>query len=865
MAKRLLTFAVASLFAASAIAIPAKRRYIQVKQPDGTTLTITIQGDENFHFHATTDGFPLIKGSNGTYNYATLDSNGKLIASTQLAHNANERSNQENAFITANEPKVSTIKKMGAKRTAERNAIRLKKLEKRIRSLGKIQNTMSTYMAPATGGEGIGIIGKRKGLVILVNFKDVKMQTAHNNTEWSNFFNQEGYNHLGNSGSVHDYFHKQSYGKFDLTFDVVGPVTLSKNMAAYGANDSDGNDKDPAGMVYEACKLAASQVNFADYDWDGDGEVDQVFVIYAGYGEASYDDENTVWPHEWCLTGAGYNLTLNGVKIDTYGCSQELFGASSSTKRMDGIGTACHEFSHCMGLPDIYDTDYSGGYGMGNWDVMSSGSYGGDGYNPVGYNSYEKWVSGWLQPTELKSPQYVTGMKALNAAPEAYVIYNEKTPTEYYLLENRQQVGTDSELPAHGLLVLHVDYDKSAWENNTLNNNKYHQRLTIIPADGVCSDATESGDTYPGTKGNTSLTDTSSPAAKLFNANTDGRYYMGKPITDIAESNSLISFTFMNGEYIETPIHTTSTVNSTSAFTASWAMVDNAESYNLQLKDVTNLKDPSVALTLAEDFSTWGKDFKGDGNIDISSELDDKTTNAGWTGEKVFESKNCAKLGSSKAPGNLTSPAFEAEKGSVTVGARFKAYGNDAATITVKLLTESGSEVASRKVDITGNLQAIHFDNVAQGKYKVRFIPTKRAYLYAVNIYNGEFSEDDLNESSTSAQQKIALRAVQSFNGITTNQYNFTGLNEGNTYQWRVQGVKGKATSEWSAWQKVDLSYSTSISSVEMPQEGDIVEIYATTGLYLGKTSFGRFMSSNAYKGVYLLRNAQGKAVKIAK
>jgi hypothetical protein len=240
-------------------------------------------------------------------------------------------------------------------------------------------------------------------------------------------------------------------------------------------------------------------------------------------------------------------------------------------------------------------------------------------------------------------------------------------------------------------------------------------------------------------------------------------------------------------------------------------------------------------------------------------------TNAGWTGEKVFESKNCAKLGSSKAPGNLTSPAFEAEKGAVTVGARFKAYGNDAATITVKLLTESGSEVASRKVDITGNLQAINFDNVAQGKYKVRFIPTRRAYLYAVNIYNGEFSEDDLNESSTSAQQKIALRAIQSFNGITTNQYNFTGLNEGNTYQWRVQGVKGKATSEWSAWQKVDLSYSTSISSVEMPQEGDIVEIYATTGLYLGKTSFGRFMSSNAYKGVYLLRNAQGKAVKIAK
>ena len=864
MAKRLLTLAAASLLAASSIAIPAKRRYLQVNQPDGRALTVTINGDENFHFYATTDGIPLVKAIDGTYCYATLDANGKLITSSLLAHNAENRSQQEMTFISTNSQNVLTIKQMGAKRAAMRNAVRQSRLKARMQKSGLATNGMSTYMAGATGGEGIGVTGKRKGLVILVNFKDVKMQAAHNNAEWSNFFNQEGYNKLGNSGSVHDYFYKQSYGKFDLEFDVVGPVTLSKNMVAYGGNDSDGNDADPAGMAYEACKLAASQVNFADYDWDGDGEVDQVFIIYAGYGEASYDDEDTIWPHEWDLASAGYNLTLNGVKISTYGCSQELYGASS-LKQMDGIGAACHEFSHCMGLPDMYDTEYSGGYGMSDWDIMSNGSYGDDGYKPVGYNSYEKWVSGWLQPTELKSPQYITDMKALSDAPEAYVIYNEKTPTEYYLLENRQQKSTDSELPAHGMLVLHVDYDKSAWENNTLNNSKNHQRFTIIPADGVCSDATNSGDTYPGTKMNTSLTDTSSPAAKLFNANKDGRYYMGKPITDIAENNGLISFTFMNGELVEVPALLTSTIASSNSFTASWAAVENAESYNLELKETTGLKDPSEALSFAEDFSTWGAGFEGDATNDISSKLDSKTKNAGWTGQKVYEGVGGAKIGSSKATGNLTSPAFEAENTSITIGARFKQYGNDAKTITVKLLNESGSEVSSKSISITGALQAICFDDITPGKYKVRFVPTKRAYINAVSIYNGDFSEEELTSSDASSQQKVMRHAVKSFSGITTNHQEFTDLSANGTYLWRVQAVKGKASSDWTAWQKVDLSIPSGITAVEMPKADDIVDVYTTAGIHLGKTSFSEFMSNKVYKGIYLLRNIQGQVIKITK
>ena len=395
MKKTLLTLFAATLFAVSASAIPAKPRKQTVKQPDGTILTITFKGDENYHFVSTLDGIPLVKRADGAYCYATIDANGNTTASTQLAHNADERAAGEITFVNNNAQHAAHVRQKGVQRAAQRNANRIARLQKR-------NNRHKVSIAPGVGGEGVGVTGSRKGLVILVNFKDVKMQSAHNNEEWSNFFNQKGYSKNGNSGSVHDYFYNQSYGQFDLTFDVVGPVTVSKNMKEYGGNNSNEEDIDPAGMVVEACKLAASKVNFADYDWDKDGEVDQVYVIYAGYGEASTDIEDTIWPHEWQIEEAGYSLTLDGVRINTYGCSSELMGDTSS-KTMEGIGTACHEFSHCLGLPDIYDTTYGGGYGMQEWDVMDYGSYAADGYEPVGYNSYQRWVSGWMQPTELNS------------------------------------------------------------------------------------------------------------------------------------------------------------------------------------------------------------------------------------------------------------------------------------------------------------------------------------------------------------------------------------------------------------------------------------------------------------------------------
>lgn len=385
---------------------------------------------------------------------------------------------------------------------------------------------------------------------------------------FDNIANKKGFtNSLGFKGSVKDYFLAQSNGQFELDFDVVGPYTLSQNMAYYGAHTKDGDVDAKAGhMVLEACQMADKDVNYKDYDWDGDGEVDQVFVIYAGFGEADGGSEDTIWPHESMLSastvGKRYE-TKDGVNVNTYACGNENTYDMLGRSRINGIGTICHEFSHCLGYPDLYDTKNSGNFGMGSFDLMCSGSYNGESFCPPNYSAYEKWFAGWITPTVLDKPASVKGMQAQDVKyGQAFVVYNDNNKNEYYLIENRQQnVGIwDKQLPASGMMITHVDYDENIWEWNNVNtfvnySNQYgpehayldndHQRLTIFHADNEegASTKSQAGDLYP-FNGNNSLTDTSSPAATIYQGGTT----MGKPITNITQNeDGSIDFDFMGG------------------------------------------------------------------------------------------------------------------------------------------------------------------------------------------------------------------------------------------------------------------------------------------------------------------------------
>lgn len=505
--KKLLSLFSLFALALTLSAIPAKRVSKTVTLKDGRTVTLTRQGDERCKYYLGNDGQRYRATDGGTF---------ALLSNAEF----------------------TTMQKRAEARRATTN----------LRREMRAQKVKRHAIAPATEGQ---YEGKKKGLVILVNYSDVKMKSSSTPSAFNDMMNKEGYNKNRHIGSVHDYFKDQSYGKFDLTFDVVGPVEMPKTMAYYGKNDRNGDDQHPAEMVIEACRKADESVNFKDYDWDGDGEVDQVYVIYAGYGEASGDGvDNTIWPHEWTLEeakeyGDGQGpQTLDGMKINTYACSSELYGTTGST--MDGIGTACHEFSHCLGLPDLYDTSGSGNFGMDAWSLMDYGAYNNDGSVPAAYTAYERMYAGWLKPTVISDETQVKGMKPITSSTDSYIIYNEKNNNEYYILQNTQQEGWNAGAYGHGLLIIHVDYNANVWNENTVNNVSSRQRCTIFHADNNTSTTSSglAGDPYPGTKRNTRLTDESTPAATLYNANISSKKLMGKPIKEITESSGLISFSF---------------------------------------------------------------------------------------------------------------------------------------------------------------------------------------------------------------------------------------------------------------------------------------------------------------------------------
>lgn len=469
-------------------------------------------------------------------------------------------------------------------------------------------------------------------------------------------------------------------------------------------------------------------------------------------------------------------------------------------------------------------------------------------------------MSGWIEPTILTEPCYIKNMKPLSDAPEACVVFNEANKNEYYIFENRQLKGTDVALPNHGMLVIHVDYDQKVWFDNEVNNTSNHQRFTVVPADNKLTSETVTGDTYPGTTKSTELTDTSKPAATLFNANSDGRKFLGKPVTEITEKDGLISFTFMGGVNLDAPQPKVMNMTETS-FTGGWNAVDGAESYTVELREKSNLPSVDEAVKLSEDLSKWGEKLAVDGTNDISSNLDSKMQNKGWTGDKVFECPGCAKIGTAKKQGNLTSPLItDNSSASVTVRLSASAYGKDVTDITVSLLDNDDATIAEQTIKMDGTMATIVLDNADMKDYKVMVQPKERGYLFFVGIYDGEYSAEDFQSMSV-APKTVMKAAAQRFTGIKTTSYKFDKLTAGITYQWRVCAVAGDAMSKWSAWQTADLATWSGINGVtESAAElaaGDLVKVYSSVGTALGTMTYGDFCRMSLPAGVYVVKSAK--------
>lgn len=344
--------------------------------------------------------------------------------------------------------------------------------------------------------------GNQKSLVILVEFTDVKFSSIPDAYDYYNrMLNEEGFSwNNGADGSARDFFVSSSCGKFTPEFKVVGPVTLPHDSEYYGA-DGEYLDENVVNMILDAAQSADSLVDFSEYDADGDGCVDNIYIFYAGYGQADSGKQNAIWPHSGYIEDWGAELTLDGVKLNRYACSNEIRFDTVPNFLPVGIGTFVHEFSHVLGLADHYDaTMKSGRLAVSKWDTMGTGAYLNNQNTPPLYSAFEKAELGWLDYTTLNglTPGWLS-LPPLDAGNMAYRIDVDGTGCrEYFILEYRRNEGWDKYLPGSGMLVWHVDMDEQRWTSNTVNTDPTHQYLDIIEADGRESESTLAGDTFPG-------------------------------------------------------------------------------------------------------------------------------------------------------------------------------------------------------------------------------------------------------------------------------------------------------------------------------------------------------------------------------
>ena len=463
------------------------------------------------------------------------------------------------------------------------------------------EKTASVRAMRASSQDRVAIkpLGSPRIPVILVNFSDEKLTVAETAKGIADYYDKycngtrDGilYTGAGSRGAVRDYFAQQSDSLFLPEFEVIGSVTLDKPMAYYGENSPSGaKDIRFSEFCSEALEQATTLVSDFKTRFDnGNGTVDLAFFIYAGLPESDPGvTEDAIWPKEMIRP-----MTINGVTVSVTACCSEL-SKGSSGNQPSGIGTMCHEVSHALGLPDEYDTNYTA-LGMSYWSLMDSGNYCDNGKTPCGLTAYERDLLGWRPLTVLERSTTVR-LRPLEAGGVGYKVVNEANPDEYYVLENRQHVGWDNGLVklGHGMLVVHVDYDETAWKNNMLNTNATHQRMSFIPANNryVGPYNAESsadllnalgGQPYPGTEGNTALTNETTPASLVFTGT-----WMNKPITQIRElENGDIILKYMPKGRLETPVVETAVEVASNSFKFSWSPSENATFYTVKVYGIS--------------------------------------------------------------------------------------------------------------------------------------------------------------------------------------------------------------------------------------------------------------------------------------
>lgn len=646
--RRFAIFVVLTICAAACFAVPARPGKFVVRMADGSEKMAEMAGDEYYHCVVAEDGRLLEEVQKGVFEYSA-----KRIEDVD--------------FQTM-----------------------------RMQS----QNRMKAPMREPNE--------VRKSIVILVSFKDKKFRNTK--ATFSNMLNGDSGERNNSGGSAKEYFSTSSYGKFIPEFDVFGPYELDHDGAYYGGN-SYGQDSRASQMIVDAvAKLVADKGEnvLKPYDCDHDQFVDNVFVFYAGHGENAGGGSDCIWPHRSYIYEGWVDgrITYGGVQLGNYACTCELQGASGTTK--SGIGPFCHEFSHVIGLPDMYDTGYSGHRTLSLWDIMDSGNYLNNEHTPPSYSAYERFYMGWLTPTLLSSPENCVLRDLNEGEGAAYLISASKRhnldgenpdPEEFYLLENRQLHGWDSYLRGHGMLITKVSYSYEKWAWNEVNNYEDEMGVDIIEAGGVRGSYSQASDPFPGSDNVTNYTP-----------------YSGQALTNITERYGLVKFDYMGGrdyykvkfddmgrgqsavaEMVESragsgvTLPTVRNVEAGYEFEG-WSLSSSASSVTAGTSGQRFYPEEDLVLfavysyndTIVETESGCVVEtFNGlvSSSKDVTEKMDKYADLKGWGGSILTSSKGAVKSGSNEKRGLLITP-FLKVSGDMTITVEAKALLNTVMTIS---------------------------------------------------------------------------------------------------------------------------------------------------------------------------------------
>lgn len=799
----------------STFAVPAYRGWQTKSQPDGTTIEVRLTGDEFHHYWQ--------------------DRSGNVVKCDSLGY----------WRVVESQPTPATIK-------ARRQASRM--LQSRPnKAVGSVN------LAP-------------RGLVILVNFSNSKFANANNQAAMNELMNSDNYTYNGATGSVRQFFSDQSDGQYKPDFDVIGPVTLTNNVAHYGDNDASGNDVLPGDMVVEACSIANASygVDFTQYDNDGDGEVDFVYIIYAGKGEADGGAEGTIWPHNWSLDAARYwnncsytttQSRFDGKYINNYACSGELSGASART----GIGTIAHEFGHVIGLPDLYDINYGQNYEdeatPGAWHIMDGGSYNNDGKTPPNYTIYDKYFLGWKTPVNPgDTPQTLTlqaagtdGFKGYQIATSNSLLLANNTNTVYYI-ENRQQSGWDRYLPGHGLVIWNIMYNQSVWNNNAPNATPGTLRYTIVSASGATTGIGTAADPFPGTK-----------------KKTRWEGVTNKPLLNITESGGVITLTYIDDAECHSVLTngTACTITPSSDCVANGATLTanitptdasyDITSVTVKLGSTTLTKDTHYTLSNNNQFITIkGTAITGDANNAIT--ITATATKARWTYEVLYENATVSsEVGAVAKGGTLTltvTPALgyvlTEENIEVEIGGVAKDFTYSGTTLTIPNVTGDVAIYIMPEIDPENAITFTRLTNTAMLQAGAKCI-----LVYAETpAVAGQLVSNTYLESVTTG---FTVNGTEITTQKTNTDISIFTLG-GSTGAWILTNSEGKklsGTEKTLVWNGTNSTWTINVGD-----DGKTIMTVGGTQLYYNSSN-PRFRTyTSAQKGLYLYISQSGEIVK---